>query len=160
VPAGDKHWCPGCKQPIHAVCGVLDEQQDSIAYMSWCYDCHEGRKMPAQQLAPIKQKRQRSSTRRKKSPSHNSIAAEAPDKKQPNSKKPTKSKNNNSKFKIVVCAWEMRSNVTKNVAFCSEHGIRMCTVLRPLPPQSPLAKALLDKEKKKCSMNGTAMTNR
>jgi Transposase IS4 len=48
-----------------------------------------------------------------------------------------------------VCAWEMRANVTKNVAFCSEHGIRMCTVLRPLPPQSPLAKALLDEEKKK-----------
>jgi hypothetical protein len=48
-----------------------------------------------------------------------------------------------------VCAWEMRSNVTKSVAFCSEHGIRMCTVQRPLPPQSPLAKALLDEEKKK-----------
>ena len=48
-----------------------------------------------------------------------------------------------------VCAWEMRPNVTKNVAFCSEHGrIRMCTVQRPLPPQSPLANALLDKEKK------------
>jgi hypothetical protein len=48
-----------------------------------------------------------------------------------------------------VCAWEMRSNVTKNVALCSEHGIRMCTVLRPLSAESPFAKALLDEEKKK-----------
>jgi len=46
-----------------------------------------------------------------------------------------------------VCAWEMRSNVTKHVAFCSEHGIRMCTVLRPLPPDSPFALALKDESK-------------
>ena len=46
-----------------------------------------------------------------------------------------------------VCAWEMRSNVTKNVAFCSEHGIRMCTVLRPLPSDSPFTAALQDKKK-------------
>ena len=41
-----------------------------------------------------------------------------------------------------VCAWEMRSNVTKHVAFCSEHGIRMCTVHHPLLDDSPFAMAL------------------
>jgi hypothetical protein len=46
-----------------------------------------------------------------------------------------------------VCAWEMRSNVTKHVAFCSEHGIRMCTVLRPLPNDSPFTDALADEHK-------------
>lgn len=111
VPAGDKHWCPGCKQPIHAVCGALDESQDSIAYMSWCHDCHEGRKMPSQQVAAIKQKRKRSTTTRKKSPSRNLDDAEAKidpsadkqqptSKKAPTSKKPTKS--NKTKFKIVA----------------------------------------------------------
>ena len=46
-----------------------------------------------------------------------------------------------------VCAWEMRSNVTKHVAFCSEHGIRMCTVHRPLPDNSSFAIALQDEKK-------------
>jgi hypothetical protein len=46
-----------------------------------------------------------------------------------------------------VCAWEMRPDVTKNVAFCSEHGIRMCTVHRPLPADSPFAVALQDDNK-------------
>jgi hypothetical protein len=41
-----------------------------------------------------------------------------------------------------VCAWEKRPNVTKNVAFCSEHGIRMCTVHRSIPVNSPIAMAL------------------
>ena len=37
--------------------------------------------------------------------------------------------------------------MNKHVAFCSEHGIRMCTVHRPLPDDSPFAIALQDTKK-------------
>ena len=46
-----------------------------------------------------------------------------------------------------VCAWEMRTDITKHVAICSEHGIRMCTVHRPLPADSPFSIALKDETK-------------
>lgn len=52
----EKHWCPGCQQPIHAVCDILDDKsQESSAYMNWCHDCDEqGCKMPAHNTAPKK----------------------------------------------------------------------------------------------------------
>ena len=35
-------WLQKTAQPIHAVCGVFDESQKSIASMNWCYNCDEG----------------------------------------------------------------------------------------------------------------------
>ena len=58
-----------------------------------------------------------------------------------------------------VCDWEMRSNVTKNVAFCSEHSIQMWNVNHPLPANSPFAAARMDLRNQKVWKNGTAWSN-
>ena len=118
LPA-DRHWCPGCKQPIHAVCGVTDETQESIAYMNWCYNCNEGRKMPAQkamqQPQPSQQKRQ--TVTRKKAPPQNALVqvpqTELKGKSQSNKPTSTCSK----PFKIVVPAQHTDHLIGRKVAF-------------------------------------------
>ena len=40
-----RHRCPGCEQPMHAVCGFVDETQD-VSTSSWCPSCHSQRKSP------------------------------------------------------------------------------------------------------------------
>ena len=122
----DKHWCPGCKRPIHSICGILDESQNSIAYMNWCHDCDEGRKMPAQQLTQrpcASQQKPPQPTRKKSAPpsAPKPIVADIPLEPPPaDNKKQSVRASSRSKgpFKIVVPATQQTDPLTgRQVAF-------------------------------------------
>jgi len=52
-----------------------------------------------------------------------------------------------------ICAFEMRKNVTKDVSFCKSHGVRCCTIVRPLEENSKIT-AAVEKAKKDGDING------
>lgn len=45
-----------------------------------------------------------------------------------------------------VCKFELRRNVTKDVSYCKQHGVRCCTVVRQNDKNSPVAEAIRVKE--------------
>ena len=121
LSAPDKHWCPGCKQPIHAVCGVFDESQESIAYMNWCYNCDEGRKMPPQHLMqkqpPIRQTRQLTTRKRKSTPQTSTANVPFLDPPPHDKKQANRPVRNTGRFKIVVPAQQHDPLMGRQVAF-------------------------------------------
>ena len=38
-----KHKCPGCKGPMHSICGIIDDKQP-VNQMNWCISCYEKKK--------------------------------------------------------------------------------------------------------------------
>ena len=45
-------------------------------------------------------------------------------------------------MRCQVCLFELRRNVTKDVSFCKYHGLRMCTVVRPLDDTTTIGKTI------------------
>ena len=135
-PAGDKHWCPGCKQPIHAVCGVLDESQESIAYYMKLVPQLWWRMKDAS--AAVETKTTTKTEDQEKKPPPNSMRPEAPlepltDKKK--SGRPTMSK---GPFKMVVPAHPTDSLLFtgRQVAFALDGSDRPQWLNNPILPQN------------------------
>ena len=117
----DKHWCPGCKQAIHGICGIPDETQESIAYMNWCHACHAARKMPALQVTednPPSSQEQTTIASSKKKPPPQYPTQNVPLQATITQKQQLGRPNRSSKpFKIVAPALQVDPLIGRQVAF-------------------------------------------